>query len=221
MKNFAAVLGTLLLTISVETAHAVPITYTETATISGILGGFLDSSARFSNALLTLTGTGDTANITNPNPATGLFVNSLTSLSFTIAGVGSGTFTDPFEVFARSSGIFAPVVGFNQANGIGSLILGAANIAAASNYDLSTSIGPITGFGLANVGSGNGNGDFFATTVTTVGGGFEISSLGDATFTAVTSAVPEPSTWAMLILGFAGVGFMAYRRKGKPALMAA
>ena len=34
-------------------------------------------------------------------------------------------------------------------------------------------------------------------------------------------AVPEPSTWAMLILGFAGVGFMAYRRKSKPALMAA
>lgn len=27
------------------------------------------------------------------------------------------------------------------------------------------------------------------------------------------SAVPEPSTWAMMILGFLGVGFMAYRRK--------
>jgi len=27
------------------------------------------------------------------------------------------------------------------------------------------------------------------------------------------SAVPEPSTWAMMILGFAGVGFMAYRRR--------
>lgn len=27
------------------------------------------------------------------------------------------------------------------------------------------------------------------------------------------SAVPEPSTWAMMMLGFAGVGFMAYRRK--------
>ena len=35
-----------------------------------------------------------------------------------------------------------------------------------------------------------------------------------------TGAVPEPSTWAMMILGFAGVGFMAYRRKSKPALMA-
>jgi hypothetical protein len=33
-------------------------------------------------------------------------------------------------------------------------------------------------------------------------------------------AVPEPSTWAMMILGFAGVGFMAYRRKSRPALMA-
>lgn len=29
------------------------------------------------------------------------------------------------------------------------------------------------------------------------------------------SAVPEPATWAMLILGFMGVGFMAYRRKDK------
>jgi hypothetical protein len=31
------------------------------------------------------------------------------------------------------------------------------------------------------------------------------------------SAVPEPSTWAMMILGFAGVGFMAYRRRSRPA----
>jgi hypothetical protein len=30
---------------------------------------------------------------------------------------------------------------------------------------------------------------------------------------AITTAVPEPSSWAMMILGFMGVGFMAYRRK--------
>jgi hypothetical protein len=35
------------------------------------------------------------------------------------------------------------------------------------------------------------------------------------------AAVPEPSTWAMMILGFAGIGFMACRRKSKLALMAA
>jgi hypothetical protein len=37
----------------------------------------------------------------------------------------------------------------------------------------------------------------------------------------LTSAVPEPSTWAMVILGFASIGFIAYRRKSKPAFIAA
>jgi hypothetical protein len=36
--------------------------------------------------------------------------------------------------------------------------------------------------------------------------------------TNLTNPVPEPSTWAMLILGFFGIGFLAYRQKGKPAL---
>ena len=31
-------------------------------------------------------------------------------------------------------------------------------------------------------------------------------------FNAV-APVPEPSTWAMMILGFAGIGFMVYRKK--------
>ena len=34
-------------------------------------------------------------------------------------------------------------------------------------------------------------------------------------------AVPEPSTWAMMILGFAGVGFMAYRRRNRAMLRVA
>ena len=34
------------------------------------------------------------------------------------------------------------------------------------------------------------------------------------------AAVPEPSTWAMMVLGFAGVGFMTYRRR-KTAMLAA
>jgi outer membrane lipase/esterase len=33
----------------------------------------------------------------------------------------------------------------------------------------------------------------------------------------LAEAVPEPSTWFMMIVGFAGIGFMAYRRKSKPA----
>jgi hypothetical protein len=50
---------------------------------------------------------------------------------------------------------------------------------------------------------------------------FDNTQFVTATVTTGVSAVPEPSTWAMMILGFAGVGFMAYRRKSKPALMAA
>jgi hypothetical protein len=53
---------------------------------------------------------------------------------------------------------------------------------------------------------------------------FAIEYLGDAdssdyigidtlSVTTGVSAVPEPSTWAMMILGFAGLGFMAYRRR--------
>jgi hypothetical protein len=34
-------------------------------------------------------------------------------------------------------------------------------------------------------------------------------------------SVPEPSTWAMMILGFSGMGFMAYRRKMRPGVRTA
>jgi hypothetical protein len=34
------------------------------------------------------------------------------------------------------------------------------------------------------------------------------------------SPVPEPSTWAMMILGFAAVGFMAYRRRNSTLRLA-
>lgn len=46
-----------------------------------------------------------------------------------------------------------------------------------------------------------------------------VEDSGSGTFNVAN--VPEPSTWAMMVLGFAGMGFMAYRRKSKPVLMAA
>ncbi len=77
----------------------------------------------------------------------------------------------------------------------------------------------------------------FGTPLTDSSGGFSIytnattytdppiflTDSGGLTITldgAFGPAVPEPSTWAMMILGFAGIGFMAYRRNAKPALMA-
>jgi hypothetical protein len=55
--------------------------------------------------------------------------------------------------------------------------------------------------------------------ITGNGAGFaELKQFGFGLDTSLNSAVPEPSTWAMMILGFAGVGFMAYRRRADGAL---
>jgi hypothetical protein len=54
--------------------------------------------------------------------------------------------------------------------------------------------------------------------VFTVGATFANAQGGPETITvAHISAVPEPSTWAMMILGFVGIGFMSYRRRSRPA----
>ena len=36
-------------------------------------------------------------------------------------------------------------------------------------------------------------------------------------FTLVIGEVPEPSTWAMMLIGFAGLGFTGYRKSRSPA----
>jgi hypothetical protein len=36
---------------------------------------------------------------------------------------------------------------------------------------------------------------------------------GNGSDTPPMPAIPEPSTWAMMVLGFAGLGLMAYRRR--------
>jgi hypothetical protein len=33
--------------------------------------------------------------------------------------------------------------------------------------------------------------------------------------TVSTSPIPEPSTWAMLVIGFMGLGYAAFRRSAK------
>ena len=49
----------------------------------------------------------------------------------------------------------------------------------------------------------------------------DLGGNGEAVFTYIGPAAPEPSTWAMMLLGFAGLGYFAYRRKDKPAFCAA
>jgi len=79
--------------------------------------------------------------------------------------------------------------------------ISANEVTASNGLTLGLSTGGLTYnlYGDYNAGIGNG-------TIT----------VGEASPQAV-AAVPEPATWAMMLLGFIGVGFMAYRGKSKPA----
>ena len=74
----------------------------------------------------------------------------------------------------------------------------AAGFSTNGDYQLAFNIGQTAYTGLATVADGG-------TEITTI------------TYSPLVAAVPEPSTWAMMILGFMGVGFMAYRRRNQTA----
>ena len=62
---------------------------------------------------------------------------------------------------------------------------------------------PTTGF---NVWGNGGTSGTLATTAS-----YDVNTSFNGTYSI--SAVPEASTWAMMLLGFFGLGIMAYRRK--------
>jgi hypothetical protein len=194
VKFTRCVLAAIISVLCVANAKASTITYTESATVSGSLNG-----TSFTNELLTLTGTGDTATIVG---TTGYITISLTP-SFSVAGVGSGTLTSPFVVFEQQSN---SAVGFELT---GSLDLLDTFNAVFATYNLSTSIGPATGSSAINAGHS------FSTNV----GPLILTSAGDATFTAVggsgppPSAVPLPAALPLFATGLAGLGLLGWRRK--------
>jgi hypothetical protein len=71
-------------------------------------------------------------------------------------------------------------------------------------------------FGFLFPGYNSNQNDTFSVTLDLTGvPGIPGGDLSVEEFVQVGSGVPEPSTWAMMVLGFAGVGFVAYRRRNK------
>jgi hypothetical protein len=141
-----------------------------------------------------------------------------TALAFSLAGDPSITISSLTAGFTQVSGssVSAPPFGsFDYAlscTGCGAGFGG--GISGPLSFVLSSNAGALTPSSLI-FDTYNGNSIFFSSDLVISNG-----NTGNAGAT-LTAAVPEPSTWAMLILGFSGIGFMAYRRKSKPALLLA
>jgi hypothetical protein len=64
------------------------------------------------------------------------------------------------------------------------------------------------------------NGTDAVFTGTSSGGGFSALGGRSVVFDVSLSTVPEASTWAMMLVGFAGLGFAGFRASRKAASIA-
>jgi hypothetical protein len=94
--------------------------------------------------------------------------------------------------------------------------LGNANVTFTPSVDSSVTPGPFEHVTVDFTNIGAGPLTFEAINPFNPGQGTNVGPILDNVVLA--SPVPEASTWAMLILGFFGVGFMAYRRKSGSVL---
>jgi hypothetical protein len=147
-------------------------------------------------------------------------------LNFQLTGSQQASFqidTETAPNFFNTSSLIGNQVRFDNVSGIFGGVSGLASISFGTNLIADLNING-TALGFTQL-SGNGP-DLFtgnpADPVFTLGS-FNLSNpffgQNDVLTISAVAAVPEPSTWAMMILGFAGVGFMAYRRNGKRALV--
>jgi hypothetical protein len=121
--------------------------------------------------------------------------------------VGSTYYSEHFETQRSLTSNDFLVTGFAEPTG-SSILFNIVSIQDPSAPNVTSLDTPFSYTVSGNNGDDTGSFNF---------GGDQLSLLNNTV--TLTDAVPEPSTWAMMILGFCGVGFMAYRRKQNgPAL---
>ena len=150
---------------------------------------------------------------------------SSVALTFT---AGSGTTTVDFAGYDLPSWINVYDISLTQSGDSTNLLGQNFNFAAAASGSDAYQYGPGT-FGTSNLGFGGvsaGYYDDFSQTVSTLAGSsytlsFTLSSYGTPNALKVSASeavagVPEPATWAMMLLGFGALG-VALRRSRRTA----
>jgi len=185
-------------------------------TIGFSAGGAPGSLASGTNNVTFTNGTNAITAFAAPALATDLL--DTTSLNLTTAG------PQTFSVFITAQGLTSPT-GLNtfQSSFTSNILPVGWTVTEATFIDagngLFTTGSPLSSATFNAIGTsvktapGNaGAGPYSLTEVYTV----HATNAGTVSSTiSMSAAVPEPSTWAMMILGFIGVGFMAYRRRDK------
>ena len=169
---------------------------TGTANVAGTYGTFNVGALAFSAPLVTDSINGNSLDVTGTGGTLNVFI---TAQGLTAP---TGAFFSAFTQNALTAGVTVQELTFlDTGNGLyGGVQIGSATF---------TGIGTTTQTAFASAGPLP-----YSVTeeyIITVG-----ASGGTANSTIVVS-VPETSTWAMMILGFFGVGFLAYRRKSAPS----
>ena len=173
----------------------------------------LVASTTAANAAVTIGSTGSangisTALITDP-------VGNPNKVEFDTTNAAAGAFTSWFNFFSDSSnlGVFSVTTATDPASSVsllqlftgGSMTVAGATLVASNpgsgiSGSLTSALLPNTWYTFQYSG--------------TLATGGDIS--GPASF-YVRAAVPEPATWGLMLLGFAGIG-MVMRRRRRPAL---
>jgi hypothetical protein len=202
-----------LLAVFVQTpAHAV--------TYGGAFGGFSDEGAGFNAANSTTINTGyNEAGFNFTGSGSTLILNPITA-----GNQGASPFGDTTNFLSVVGGGSTHVTITGAPAGQVSFFWGSVDTYNTITFNDGTSFTGSQIIGLSPTGcQTSALCNAFVTFLAGPGGitSFDLTSSGNSfeadSFTTEVRGVPEPSTWAMMILGFMGVGFMAYRRKGGSA----
>jgi hypothetical protein len=204
VSRLALAAGVALIVASAgNAAQAGHIVYSFSGLATGDLAG-----TPFTNASFDITASGNTSNVflaMSPPAAVNTYANYPVKVKISVAGLGTFKVTDPSYAL-ENAGVLTGWGVVTHAHAISDFLYVIAPT-AFKFYTLLTGLKPVTGFGVVPYPNNNGN----PSHANTNQGVLTFTQVGESVVFSAT--VPEPQTWAMMILGLGGVGAALRRRR--------